>query len=256
MDSSNRRLSIGLWALALACTGFAAGFFGPMLVNPEANQGPLVGIFITGPGGALSGFVLGAIFRVLPISNATNAKALLSACVLLALGTLFYCLPEPKLVGYVLDAEVAECAAPREYARAAMTNWQHAVERTTWYTPPANWKDTALRNIDEADGVVVTLNIARRAAIYEHRKPWNRGRKTAGAWSSVSKPERYYANDDGRDCVDYVARPRQLYTPFVNGPSDPNQPSPTWPPTDVTGFLQMMQLGPVPVEYQRLIGLK
>ena len=29
--------------------GFAAGFFGPIILNPEANQGPLLGIFITGP---------------------------------------------------------------------------------------------------------------------------------------------------------------------------------------------------------------
>lgn len=37
--------------------GFAGGFFGPILFNPQANQGPLLGIFITGP----LGFILGAI---------------------------------------------------------------------------------------------------------------------------------------------------------------------------------------------------
>jgi hypothetical protein len=29
--------------------GFAGGFFGPILLAPEANQGPLLGIFFTGP---------------------------------------------------------------------------------------------------------------------------------------------------------------------------------------------------------------
>jgi uncharacterized membrane protein len=49
----------------LGFIGFAAGFFGPMIFAPEANQGPLTGIFVTGPlgvvvGGA-AGFVVGCI---------------------------------------------------------------------------------------------------------------------------------------------------------------------------------------------------
>jgi hypothetical protein len=41
--------------LILGGIGFAAGFFGPIILTPEANQGPLLGIFVTGP----LGFVLG-----------------------------------------------------------------------------------------------------------------------------------------------------------------------------------------------------
>jgi len=36
---------------------FVAGFIGPVIFQPEANQGPLLGIFVTGP----LGFVLGAM---------------------------------------------------------------------------------------------------------------------------------------------------------------------------------------------------
>lgn len=46
-----------LGAVALGSAGFCAGFFGPIVLTPEANQGPLLGIFITGP----LGFVLGGI---------------------------------------------------------------------------------------------------------------------------------------------------------------------------------------------------
>ena len=42
--------------------GFALGFFGPLIFTPEANQGPLLGIFITGPLGFVAGLVLGALF--------------------------------------------------------------------------------------------------------------------------------------------------------------------------------------------------
>jgi hypothetical protein len=43
--------------------GFVAGFVGPIMFMPDSNQGPLLGIFITGPGGFLLGLVLGAVER-------------------------------------------------------------------------------------------------------------------------------------------------------------------------------------------------
>ena len=48
------------WALILGGVGFAGGFFGPIIFVPEANQGPLLGIFITGPIGFLAGLAFGA----------------------------------------------------------------------------------------------------------------------------------------------------------------------------------------------------
>ena len=46
-------------ALLIGGIGLAAGFFGPIVFKPEANQGPLLGIFITGPGGFLLGLLYG-----------------------------------------------------------------------------------------------------------------------------------------------------------------------------------------------------
>ena len=42
------------WGAILGIIGFLGGFIGPVIFTPEANQGPLLGIFITGP----LGFVL------------------------------------------------------------------------------------------------------------------------------------------------------------------------------------------------------
>ncbi len=51
------------WAAIIGSVGFCAGFFGPMLLAPQANQGPLLGLFITGPlgfvGGAIGGLIHG-----------------------------------------------------------------------------------------------------------------------------------------------------------------------------------------------------
>lgn len=51
-----------LGAVALGSVGFVAGFFGPMLFAPDANQGPLLGLLITGPGGFVLGGPLGALW--------------------------------------------------------------------------------------------------------------------------------------------------------------------------------------------------
>lgn len=47
------------WALILGTVGFLGGFVGPIVFTPEANQGPLLGIFITGPLGVVLGAVVG-----------------------------------------------------------------------------------------------------------------------------------------------------------------------------------------------------
>ncbi|WP_296706114.1 hypothetical protein [Rhodoblastus sp.] len=52
------------WGCRLGAAGFAAGFFGPMIFTPGANQGPLLGLFITGPLGFVAGAVGGALFTI------------------------------------------------------------------------------------------------------------------------------------------------------------------------------------------------
>ena len=60
-------------ALLFGTIGFVIGFFGPMLiaalVGSEANLGPLWGIFILGPGGAILGFFVGAFVGSKKIRN-------------------------------------------------------------------------------------------------------------------------------------------------------------------------------------------
>jgi hypothetical protein len=41
---------------------FLIGFIGPIIVTPEANQGPLLGIFITGPLGFVFGILVGLFY--------------------------------------------------------------------------------------------------------------------------------------------------------------------------------------------------
>ena len=48
-------------AAVVGGVAFAAGFFGPIIFMPNANQGPLLGIFFTGPLGAFAGTILGLL---------------------------------------------------------------------------------------------------------------------------------------------------------------------------------------------------
>jgi hypothetical protein len=239
------------FALALGVTGFVAGFFGPIALNPEANQGPLLGIFITGPLGALAGLALGTIFRFLPLADGLKHRVLAALCAVLGIGTLYACLPEPAIRGYVIEARLEACAPPAQAFSASLAEWEEAVERVTWAAPPANWKDTARRNVERDPGAVLTMRVTRRTSIYEHRKPWNSGRKTAGPWVAVDEAERYYVSDAGASCAAYAARGPELYTPFSDSTYD--SPSREWPPTDTPGFLGLMELGSVPAEYRQLL---
>ncbi len=52
------------WGGMVGLVGFLGGFFGPMLFAPSANQGPMVGIFLTGPLGFVLGFIIGAVREI------------------------------------------------------------------------------------------------------------------------------------------------------------------------------------------------
>jgi hypothetical protein len=54
--------SVGIGALMTGAIAFCAGFFGPIIFTPSANQGPLLGIFITGPLGLILGGIGGAFY--------------------------------------------------------------------------------------------------------------------------------------------------------------------------------------------------
>ena len=52
------------WAALVGAVGFSGGFLGPMIFAPDANQGPLLGLLITGPLGCAVGAVGGLVFSL------------------------------------------------------------------------------------------------------------------------------------------------------------------------------------------------
>lgn len=69
-ESRARMRFVAMGGLALGVIGFVAGFIGPIIITPDANQGPLLGIFFTGP----LGFVLGVVISWVYSFNRTGGK--------------------------------------------------------------------------------------------------------------------------------------------------------------------------------------
>lgn len=242
--------SPGFWALAMGGIGGAAGFFGPIALNPEANQGPLLGIFITGPGGALAGLVLGFLFRILPIADTFRVQMLSLCCATLGLGTLWFALPDPAVKARVIDATIASCRPASELMPERITHWEERIAAVTWASPRENWREDTRRLLREYPGVVVTLSVQRSNAILEHRKPWNRGKLTAEGWKRVSESREYFG---GGGCDSYPRGRKVLLAPVTQPRKLDNGPNAAWPPDDLPNFLGVQVLEAVPADYLRLI---
>jgi hypothetical protein len=63
-DSLARLRVTMLGGVILGGISFAGGFFGPMILSPNSNQGPLLGISITGPIGFVVGCVAGFLWSL------------------------------------------------------------------------------------------------------------------------------------------------------------------------------------------------
>jgi len=239
----NLRTSPGFWALTLGAVGGAAGFFGPILLNPDANQGPMLGLFVTGPGGALAGAILGWLFRFLPFSDSVRGQALMLASLLLGAGTLWFALPEPVVRARVVDATIANCRPARELLPSRIAHWEERIAAVSYAAPRDNWRDDTRRMLRESPGVVVELDVARSNAILEHRRPWERGRLSAQGWKRIEDTQRYFG---GGSCDSYPRGKHVMLTPTGAG-------SRQWPPADLPNFLGMQVLQAVPARYLRMM---
>jgi hypothetical protein len=63
------------WGMMVGGICFAVGFFGPIVWAPDANQGPLLGIFITGPLGFLLGIGIGIVREIMGAGRTVPSSA-------------------------------------------------------------------------------------------------------------------------------------------------------------------------------------
>jgi len=239
-----------VWVALPAALGFVAGFLGPVVLNPGANQGPLLGIFITGPGGAVLGLFAGLVTRPLRLPAAREWQVLIGVSAALVLWTLNMSLPPPQRIGTVLDAEVATCSPPSEALDRALGHWERRLAGTD---ARPGWQADARAAVAADAAVVLELTAVRSFGIYESRKPWNRGRLQARSETPAGAPQRLYARYAGGACGAYRVGMRGMY--YASRDQGPTGRGPReWPPTsDVARFLGLAVVVPAPDRYVRLV---
>lgn len=98
------------WILILGGFGFLSGFIGPMIFSPDANQGPLLGILITGPLGVMAGVFLWFLSRLFKWSIDLQFQVAGAGCLLFIVAlAVIATAPKPEWPGRVYQIEVGTC---------------------------------------------------------------------------------------------------------------------------------------------------
>ena len=238
-----------LWVLIPGAAGFCAGFFGPMVLVPESNLGPIVGVLFSGPAGVVLGLVGYFLTRAMPVPARGQWLGLVGLSALLALVTLFCVLPEPALQGYELEVKVTRLRAPAAATDEVIADWQKRIAHATWATPRAGWEQKMRDALRQDQGTVLEAAVVRQREIKVNRKPWNRGQLVALPWRAVNETRSYYIAP-----ADHLAAvPGASLQLFVENDSTRNVQAPDiWPPEEAVQFISFTRATPVPAEYQTL----
>lgn len=236
------------WVLVLGIAGFLAGFVGPMLLAPDANLGPAIGIFVSGPAGAVLGVLLWAFCAFVKPAARTQWRLLYSVATLGVLATLFSIRPEPKWLGYVFEGQVQSCAPPAVLEADVLGYWHKRTAEVNWAAPRPGWEDEMRRMLREAPGVVVSVRLHRRNAIRQNRLLWNREAFAAG-WQSQDNNVSFYL--ESGDCAAFPAgRDVRGYQrlEYDGRPVDVN----AWPPSELLRVLRAAVLDDIPQRWRNL----
>ena len=125
----------GLW--------FLCGFFGPIFLAPDANQGPLLGIFFTGPLGVATGIAVGLIAAAFSTPFRLFGAAL-AALALVGSGVVLYAsLPEDLYEGVIIDASIRGCGLPRHLFREQSPNGRSGIRKRLGESPALAGRPTS-----------------------------------------------------------------------------------------------------------------
>ena len=233
------------WAAVLGIVGFVSGFIGPMILAPEANQGPMLGIFITGPGGALLGAILGWVVGMLKISPPVAARSLYVIATTVVLTTLYFCIPPPSYRADIVDAEIRRCILPESMRKVTVDRMNRIAAARPPLPKPMQWSDAFDQALASNTGVVIEAHVFRRSKLYENQAPWNRRSPVAKPWMPVDEERKFFASYLGKDCAAYPIGTRSLLaaTGHVS----------IWPPTYIAEMLGLKVVDPLPAEIASLL---
>lgn len=207
--STYRRPTIREWVAVFGAAGFLAGFFGPMIVAPGANQGPMAGIIITGPLGVMAGAILGGLSVLLDLRAQSTRKCLYGLAGIGVVATVYFVIPSPRLDADIMEGTLAQCESPAMLrAETAAVMQAFAARHFASLGKPNPWTLGAWeRRFDELlareGGVVLKIHTTQIARQYRGEARWDEGRMTISPWLAVDRQDTVYAEDPGDDCSAY-----------------------------------------------------
>jgi hypothetical protein len=233
-----------LFAALLGGIGFVCGFLGPIALNPNANQGPLLGIFITGPLFAIGGLLLGFVLAAVKPQPIVVRGALFISAIFVTLCTLYLCLPEDQISCFITEIEVVNCQQPAPLVEQKVTFWEGETKRVTWVTTRQGWKEDIPRMLRDDPGLIITVRVLRRRDIYTKQKPWNRGQYYVTHWKAMDYRQECYLHTKSASCAVFQPGTRFIYLLDYDHSQE-------WPPKTISGYLQLPYLTEVPIAYQQ-----
>ncbi len=228
--------SIVRWATVLGGTGLACGFIGPMVFAPEANQGPMLGLFITGPGGAVLGAFVGGLVQAFEVGAAAAKRALQLGAAALAAVTLYAAIPKPHYVADLVHGELRGCTPPGQLRGAAVKRLEEFAAAHPPLRNPVDWGSAVDRTLSQDRGVVVEVQLAWSRRLYRAEARWNLGLRQADPWVFDNRTVSYFVDYAGGNCAAFPAGTR-LPLRVVNRTG-------TWPPDGVAEMLNLSAAAP------------
>lgn len=238
------------WPLILGAAGFAAGFLGPMIFIPEANQGPMVGIFVSGPGGVALGLLLLGVCALFKVSARMQWRLLWTTTIVGVVAILLAVQPPPQRQGLIFTAQVVDCVAPAEAEARILEYWNKRISEVTWHEARPGWQEDMRATLRGAPGVLIQVEIATGKVMLMHRKPWNRGKLTASDQAPTGESREYYS--PVAHCADYPAGLEiTAFQDYLPGGSI--EAPDVWPPREFRRFIRAAEIGEVPARFAEFL---
>lgn len=251
-NHSTQNKSLGFkFSLALGTVGFLAGFIGPMILAPDSNQGPMLGIFITGPGGFVLGlglWFLSAMFSWSFKTQQTLLRVASGAIVVGVVAAVFW--PKPNWVGWLYEVEVVSCRAPSADTESVIEDWKKRTTSANWLSPREGWQDEVRKILADDQGSVIEARVLTEKNV-KKEKPFLKS-ETYVAYALTFKESRVQSFYVSSACHDLPVGFRRTYfvpLDYMHITADQNRP---WPPRASSDLLVKATLLPVPEEMKGL----
>lgn len=233
-----------LWhGVMLGVVGLVCGYWGPLHYYPSANQGPLMGIFVTGPAATVVGILFGWAAVRIKLTPAVRESVFLLIAVGVGVATLSLSQPGKRLAGSIVVGQIGKCENPSVYMTGAVGAWKKRITDNPRLVVRPGWESEIPALLARTPGVIVEFRAARQRSIFQSPAP-NAGGLRADDWVAVPWSGHYFVDYAGSECSAYKNGANQaLWIGLWHGED-------IVPPNSIPGLLDMQILEKVPPEVE------